>query len=137
MSAEENKKVLRNVFEEALTKHQLDLIDEYYTSDYEFDSVAVAGVNADSQGREGFKKRVIAVRSAFPDGQFIIDDIAAEGELVATNFTLRGTHSQPFAGFAATNKLVGLKGIHFSYFVDGKIKKTWAGFTNVVEALKP
>ena len=136
MSAEENKKVLQRIFNEALTKAQLDLIDEFYTSDYEFDSVAVAGVDPDSQGREAFKKRVIAVRSAFTDAQFIIDDIAAEGELVATNFTLRGTHSQPFAGFAPTNKVVGLKGIHFSYFVEGKIKKTWAGFNNVVEELK-
>lgn len=135
MSPEENKQVLRRVFDEALTKNQLDLIDELYTDDYEFDSVAVAGVDPSSQGREGFKKRVKAVSSSFEDPQYVIDDIAAENDLVATYFSLHGKNVSSFAGFAPTNKPVVLKGIHFSYLVDGKIKKTWAGFANVVEAL--
>lgn len=137
MSAEDNKKVLHHIFEEALTKHQLDLLDEHYTADYEFDAVAVAGVDPANQGLEGFKKRVLGVRAAFPDAQFIIEDIAAQGDLVATNFLLRGTHKSDFAGFAPTNRLSNLKGIHLSYLVDGKIKKTWAGFVNVAEELRP
>ena len=135
MSPEENKQVLRRVFDEALTKNQLDVIDELYSDDYEFESVAVAGVDPNSQGREGFKKRVTAVRSSFEDPQFVIDDIAAENDLVATYFSLNGKHIADFAGFAPTNRPVSLRGIHFSRFVDGKIKKTWAGFANVVEAL--
>lgn len=39
MSPEENKQVLYQVFNEALSKNQLDQIDELYTDYYEFNPV--------------------------------------------------------------------------------------------------
>lgn len=138
MSAEQNKKVLRRLFDEVLTQDKLDLIDELYAEDYQFDAPALAGAGtAASSGREAFKARVRAFRSAFPDVVYQIENLAAEGDVVATKFTFSGTHKGAFVGFAPTNRHASVTGVHFSYLENGRIKKTWAGFTNIAEALAP
>jgi len=130
--------VLRRLFDEVLTQDKLDLIDVLYAEDYEFDAPALAGASASAQsGREAFKARVRAFRSAFPDVQYKIQNIVSNGDIVATRFEFSGTHSGPFAGFAPTGRPSAVTGVHFAQLVNGKIKKTWAGFTNIAEALAP
>ncbi len=136
MSLEDSKNVLYRLFDEVLTQDKLNLIDELYREDYEFDAPKLAGNTAAVQsGREAFKARVKAFRTAFPDVQYKIENIVTNGEIVATKFAFTGTHSGEFAGFPPTGKLSTVTGVHFTHLVDGKIKKTWAGFTNIAEAL--
>src|SRR5579859_2697915 len=105
MSSEDAKNVLRRLFDEALTQNKLDLIDELYAEDYEFDAPALAGSKASAnQGREAFKARVTAFRTAFPDVQYEILNIVSDGTIVATKFVFSGTHKGPFAGFAPTGR---------------------------------
>jgi len=138
MSAEQNKTVLRRLFDEVLTQDKLDLIDELYAEDYEFDAPALAGAGTSgNSGREAFKGRVRAFRASFPDVRYKIENLAAEGNVVATKFSFSGVHKAPFAGFAATNRPATITGVHFSYLENGRIKKTWAGFTNIAEVLAP
>ena len=139
VSPEEGKNVLRRLFDEVLTQDKLDLIDELYAEDYEFDAPALtANAGAAQSGREAFKGRVKAFRAAFPDVAYEIQNIVSDGEIVATKFKFGGTHAGPFAGFAATNRKAYVTGIHFTKLnSEGKIKKTWAGFTNIAEALAP
>ena len=66
-----------------------------------------------------------------------IDEIVSDGEIIATKFHMSGHHKGPFAGFQPTGRYSTVTGIHYTYIVDGKIKKTWAGFTNIGEALAP
>jgi steroid delta-isomerase-like uncharacterized protein len=138
MSFEDSKNVLRRLFDEVLSQNKLDMIDELYAEDYEFDAPALAGAaGSANHGREAFKQRVIAFRTAFPDVQYTIQNIVTNGDIVATKFSFQGTHKGPFAGFAPTGRLSTVTGVHFTLLVNGKIKKTWAGFTNIAEALKP
>jgi steroid delta-isomerase-like uncharacterized protein len=134
MSAEQNKATLRRVFQEAFNQNKLEVIDETYAEDYEFDAPRLAG-QAVTTGREAFKRRVESFAAAFGDIHYDIEDVIAEGDLVATNFTFGGLHRAEFAGFPPTNRRVGISGVHFARFVDGRIKKTWAGFTNIAEVL--
>jgi len=135
MSIEEHKAVLARVFK-AFGELDLHMIDETYSPDYEFDAPPLKGSSSSaSSGREAFKQRVIAFGDAFANIKYNIDDIIGEGDLVATYFSFGGIHRGEFAGFPPTNKQVKVTGIHFTRFVDGKIKKTWAGFTNIAEAL--
>jgi len=134
MSAEQNKATLRRVFQEAFNENKLDLIDETYAEDYEFDAPRLAG-QAVTTGREAFKRRVESFGAAFGDIHYTIEDVIAEGDLVATIFTFGGLHRGDFAGFPPTNRRVEISGVHFARFVDGMIKKTWAGFTNIAEVL--
>jgi steroid delta-isomerase-like uncharacterized protein len=137
-SPEQAKNVLRRLFDEVLTQDKLNLIDELYAEDYEFDAPALAaGAGAMQSGREAFKARVKAFRAAFPDVKYKIQNIVSDGEVVATKFEFSGTHKGAFAGFARTGRQSAVTGVHFARLVNGRIKKTWAGFTNIAEALAP
>lgn len=137
MSTEDAKNVLRRLFDEVLTQDKLDLIDVLYAEDYEFDAPALTAGAAPQSGREAFKSRVRAFRAAFPDVVYKIQDIVSDGEVVGTLFEFSGTHKGSFAGFAPTGRHSAVTGVHFAQLVNGKIKKTWAGFTNIAEALAP
>jgi steroid delta-isomerase-like uncharacterized protein len=134
MSEEQNKATLRYVFQEAFSNNKLDVIDETYVSDYEFDAPRLAG-QAVTTGLEAFKRRVQSFAEAFGDIHYTVEDVIAEGDLVATIFSFGGLHRGEFAGFPPTNRRVEITGVHFARFVDGRIKKTWAGFTNIAEVL--
>jgi steroid delta-isomerase-like uncharacterized protein len=134
MSAEQNKATLRYVFAEAFNNNKLEVIDECYAEDYEFDAPRLTGETV-TTGREAFKGRVQALAVAFADVRYTIVDTIGEGDLVATNLTVGGLHRGEFAGFPPTNRRVEIKEVHFARFVDGKIKKTWAGFTDIAEVL--
>lgn len=130
------KSVLATLFDAVLTVDKQDLIDELYDESYEFIVPKLAGMTSNVvQGRENFKKRVTAFRQAFPDVIYAIDSFVSNGEVVATSFTFTGTHKGEFAGFPPTNKQVSVTGIHFAQLKNGKIVKTWAGFTNIAEVL--
>lgn len=136
--AEANKNTIRRLFDEVLTYDQLDMIDVLYHEDYEFDAPALSGSGASvSSGREAFKQRVVAFRQAFPDMKYIVQDFIGEGDLVITKMLMTGTHKGAFAGFEPTGRYAEIIGVHVAQFLDGKIRKTWAGFTNIAEALKP
>ena len=137
-SSDQAKNVLRRLFDDVLTQDKLNLIDELYAEDYEFDAPALAaGSGAAQTGREAFKARVGAFRTAFPDVVYKIVNIVSDGEIVATSFAFSGTHKGTFAGFAPTGRHSTVTGVHFARLVNGRIKKTWAGFTNIGEALAP
>ena len=136
-TSEEAKNVLYRLFKDVLTENNLDMIDEIYAEDYEFDAPALAGGGAVQTGREAFKNRVRAFRGAFPDIAYEVQSIVSDGEIICTKFDMKGTHVGPFAGFAPTNRAVTITGVHFTKLVNGKIKKTWAGFTNIGEVLAP
>ncbi len=137
MSAESAKNVMRRLFDEVLTQNNLDLIDELYAEDYEFDAPALASGGSQNHGREAFKGRVQAFRAAFPDISYEIQNIVSDGNIVATKFIMSGHHKGPFAGFQPTGRYSSVTGVHFAHLVNDKIKKTWAGFTNIGEALAP
>ncbi|KAM3100301.1 ester cyclase [Phormidesmis sp. 146-12] len=136
MNPEDSKSTLATLFDEVLTQDRQELIDELYDESYEFIVPKLAGMTSNVvQGRENFKKRVTAFRNSFPDVVYSIDSFVSSGEIVATSFTFSGTHTNEFAGFPATNRRVNVTGIHFAQLRDGKIIKTWAGFTNIAEVL--
>ncbi|HVK03474.1 MAG TPA: ester cyclase [Armatimonadaceae bacterium] len=136
---EEAKNVIRTLFGPVLTENKVEMIDELYAEDYEFDAPALSANSGPAQsGREAFKARVAAFRTAFPDAHYTVQDIVSDGTIVCTRMEFGGTHAAPFAGFAATGRDAKITGIHYARLNEqGKIKKTWAGFTNIAEALAP
>jgi steroid delta-isomerase-like uncharacterized protein len=65
------------------------------------------------------------MHKAFPDIHYTINDMVAEGERIATRWTLRGTHLGEFFGIAATGNSVSVEGIHILRFVEGQIVECW------------
>jgi len=62
----------------------------------------------------------VAFRTAFPDLQFRVEDMVAEGEKVVSRLTMRGTHQGDFQGIPPTGKQMTVTGITIERIVDGK-----------------
>ena len=65
-------------------------------------------------------------RKAFPDFRDSIDIQIAEGDMVATRATSRGTHRGMFMGVEPTNKELSWTGITIDRIAEGKIVESWA-----------
>jgi steroid delta-isomerase-like uncharacterized protein len=82
-------------------------------------------VPLDSAGWGGFLE---AFTTAFPDAQISVADSFGARDLVATRWTISGTHRGDFQGVPPTGRAVTMAGIDISRIVDGKVAEHWAQF---------
>ena len=96
-----------------------------------FISHVTARVNPDAVGTDIRGQELTwwtEVRSAFPDMQFSVDLLIESGDLVVSNWTVRGTHTgTPFYGVGASGQPVEINGTAILRIVDGKIVEHWGG----------
>jgi len=64
-------------------------------------------------GRELFRARAEAVRSALASLEGRVDDLVIDGERIAWRFTLSGLHRGPLFGYPATHRRIELYGVNF------------------------
>jgi steroid delta-isomerase-like uncharacterized protein len=114
-----NKKVVHRFFEEVWNQGRVDLIKERVAADY------VGHALSEIRGPTGTRQFVAALRTAFPDTHYTIDDELADGDRVVHRWTMRGTHEGPFRGIPATGKEVALTGISIYRVADGKLVEGW------------
>jgi steroid delta-isomerase-like uncharacterized protein len=96
------------------------------------DAVAhVAGSPNPLTGRDGFRTFVTTYLTAFPDGRITVDDQIAEGDLVASRWTGRGTNTGDLMDITATGRQVTIEGISYTRIVDGKTRETWVIWDNL------
>ena len=98
----------------------LDLVDELIHPDY-----VVPGVGA---GPAAVKTNIITFHAGFPDLQWVIEDVIAEGDKVALRLTLHGTHLGEFHGIPVTGKQVTMQEIVIWEVLDGQIRTGWFAF---------
>jgi predicted ester cyclase len=122
MSTEENKAIVRRITLEGFNLGIPAVLDEVVAADV-FDHSPAPGM---PPGREGYKQFIGILRAAFPDLEYTIDQQLAEGDMVATRVTGRGTHKGDFLGIAPTNRRVTWTQTHLSRMVDGKLVEHWA-----------
>lgn len=120
MGTQENKATVRSFIEETFNKGNLSAADQLIAEDY-----LVHGAGTEVRGREGMKGFVTAFRTAFPDYHCAIEDQIAEGDRVATRWTVRGTQSGELMGVPPTGKRVTLPGIVIDRLADGRLVETW------------
>lgn len=120
---EEDKVLVRRAFEEVFNEGNLDVADGIFADDY----VAHDPASPDVAGPESFKRLVSSYRSAFPDLHDTIEEQIAEGDRVATRFTMRATHRGEFLGIVPTGREVVLMGMVIYRVSEGKkIAERWA-----------
>ncbi len=123
MSAEDNKSVNLQWIQ---AFNERDWVTEaaYRTSDYVAHMSGIP-VPLDNDGWNAF---MVEFTRAFPDAQISVDAAVAERDMVASRWTITGTHGGSFQGVPATGRLVSFAGCDFSRVVDGKIAEHWAQF---------
>ena len=125
MSTEQNKAMDRRVYEEVWNGGNLAVVDELVAANYvDHDQ----DPNGTLEGVEGPKQSVTMYRTAFLDVHFTIEDQIAEGDLLVTRWTARGTHQGAFRGIPATGKQAVVTGISISRVADGKFIEGWTNF---------
>ena len=65
------------------------------------------------------------LRTAFPDLHFTIEELVAEGDIVAGRLTMSGTHRGPLRGIPPTGRSVQQDHMHFVRFREGKAIEHW------------
>jgi steroid delta-isomerase-like uncharacterized protein len=119
MSVKENIENVRRLNDEVFNKGNLALIDELMAPDYVFH------ITPEVKGPEGVKKYIADFRTAFPDLHITIEDMVAEGDMMAIRYTMRGTFKGEMMGIAPTGKKMELPNASFARFKDGKQVEVW------------
>jgi steroid delta-isomerase-like uncharacterized protein len=123
VSADTNKEIVRRLGVEPW-EGNVGVIDELVAADY----VGHDPAQPEMHGPEGIKEFVTTYLAGFPDGKITIDEQLAEGDLVATRWTGRGTHGGELMGIPPTGKQVTVSGITISRVKDGKVVEEWTNW---------
>lgn len=127
MSGEERKAAVRRLMEEAFGGGRPEVVDEVLDPGFvRYDPYIEAG---EVRGPQAVKENIAWFRNAFPDLSCAVEEQVAEGEKVASRWTVRGTHQGEFFGVAGTGNRVEFTGIQIDRFNgSGKIVEERAEF---------
>lgn len=120
--SEENKAIVRRFYEEVWNNGNLAAVDEIFSRDLVAHDPAAPGGSHD---REAAKQWFAMVRAAFPDIQFTIEDMIAEGDKVATRTLASATHRGEFMGVPPTNKQATAPELGVWRISAGKVEESW------------
>lgn len=119
MSVEQNKAAIRRNWAEVANKGDLSIIPELVAPNFLLHSTP------EVKGPEGFKRNIVTIRAAFPDIHVTVDNLVAEGDMVAAFCTMTGTFKGKYGAIAPTGKKVKLATVTLSRFKDGKEVEAW------------
>ncbi len=115
-----NSGIVRGFIEEVLNRGRIDAAGDYFWEDM-VEQVPFPG---QGPGLDGLKEILRAMRAAFPDMHWKVEEQLANGDRVATRFAWTGTHRADFLGVAATGRSVKVWGLVIDRVEGGKIKDT-------------
>jgi steroid delta-isomerase-like uncharacterized protein len=119
MTAESNKKVM-NRFLEFINTASEKLAVELISPDAIF---YVPGRPEPLRGPAGYLEIIGMMRSGFPDIQWTLEEMIAEGDKVAARFTMHGTHHGSFFGVPPTGKKITVQAMNFYRLSGGQFVK--------------
>ena len=121
MSVDQNKALIRRLYEEALNKGNLAVVDEIIAPNYVRHGLAPGA----PPGPESTKQVFTMMRTAFSDLSITIEPLVGEGDMIAAQLTHHGTHNGEFMGVAPTGKQVTVTAIGIYRFAGGKLTEAW------------
>ncbi len=109
MTAETNKLVMHRFLEFINTASE-KLAQELISPEAIFH---VPGRPEPLRGPTGYLTILGMMRGGFPDIQWTLEEMVAEGEKVAARFIMRGTHRVTFLGVPPTGKTIAVQAMNF------------------------
>jgi steroid delta-isomerase-like uncharacterized protein len=127
MMSEENKDFVRRGWEEVANQKNMDALEEFYAADAVWHEP-----DQELQGLEEIRQYVALNFAAFPDVNFTVEDVIAEGDKAVTRWTVRGTHQGETEEFGPpTGRQIELEGLTLHRLEGGKIVEEWERFDNL------
>jgi steroid delta-isomerase-like uncharacterized protein len=72
-------------------------------------------------GPQGYLAIIAMMRGGFPDIQWTLEQMVAEGDTVAARFIMRGTHKGSFSGVPPTGRTIEVQALNLYRWADGQI----------------
>jgi steroid delta-isomerase-like uncharacterized protein len=110
--------VIERYFAELFNQGRVELVPELLHERYVNHSPGSPDL---PRGREGVTIVVQALRAAFPDLTYTIEDLVVGEGAVAARTTLRGTHTGVIFGLPPTGRKVEVAQLTIERFLDGRI----------------
>jgi predicted ester cyclase len=120
VSTETNKDLIRAYIDEVFNRRNLDALETY---------LAPTFVDHDANNPPGpaeVRKLLTTFLGAFPDLRITVDAQVAEGDMVASRYTITGTHLGDLFGTPPTNRRATWKEFDMTRFENGKMVERWA-----------
>ena len=122
MSAEENKAVVRRWYDQIWNSRDLAVIEECFAPELH--------VHGQSMDWNAVRDAVSYWLTAFPDFQWHVDHLVADGDIVAAHVHFTGTHRSVFRGenlgpFMPTGRSVNVREMNFFRLAEGKVVDFW------------
>ena len=117
----EMAKTIERIPLEVFNNSNFGLIDELISTDF-VERTPQLGV---APTREGFKQSAIALKKAFPDLRYTIEDSIESGDKIVHRLTARGTMQHDFMGMRATGKPATWTEIHIGRVANGRLTEHW------------
>ncbi len=121
MSTQENKALIRRLFEEGLHQNKPGVIDELLAPNF----VIYGGPPGTQPGPEGFRQAAAMFRTAFPDVHVTFEAEFADGDYVFHRGYITGTHQGAWQGIAPTGKQVKIQTLDIWRVANGKAVENW------------
>lgn len=121
MSGDDNKALVRRLFEDVFSGGKLALLDQLIGGAF----IEHNPSPNQAPGAAGVRARVAAMRAAFPDLRFVVEELIAEGPLVAVRYRWQGTHKGLYLGIAPTGRRLSVRGMEFYRVEGGRVLEHW------------
>jgi steroid delta-isomerase-like uncharacterized protein len=116
----DKRAIVRQFIEESINRGQIDTAAQFVWEDV-VEQVPLPG---QGPGLDGLKDVLRAMRAAFPDLHWSVEEQIGEGDKVVTRFEWTGTHRGEFLGVPATGRPVKVWGMVIDRLEEGRIKDT-------------
>ena len=121
MSTEENKALIRRLFEEGLNQNNPNVFDELLDPDFVIYDSPLGTVH----GPEGFRQGIETFRKSFPDLHVTFEAEYTDGDYVFHRGYVTGTHKGEFQGLPPTGKQFKIKTLDIWHVVNRKAVENW------------
>jgi predicted ester cyclase len=119
--ATDTKKMIERIPLEVLNNGSFGLLDEIVATDF-IEHSPQPGV---APTLEGFKQTAIALKTAFPDLHYVIEDSIECGDRIVHRLAASGTMKGDFMGMPATGKRATWTEIHIGRVANGRLVEHW------------
>ncbi len=123
MTQDEKKQLVRHYIDQIINRKNLAAMDDLCDPMMQWHG----GSAGDFNSRDQLKAAMNSLYAVFPDIQAAEEALFAEGDLIATRWTISATHNTPAFGAPPTGNRLVWMGIDIFRVEDGKIVEEWAG----------
>ncbi len=129
----ENKALVRRFYEDYYNNRRLELIDEAFSPSYVHHTPEAPD---GKMSFEEYREHMLLLSRAFPHMKVSIEDQVAEGDKVATRFTMYGTQEGDLPGMPSEGREIKVPVMTILRVLGGKILEGWELYDSLDMAIQ-